>query len=290
MRSAIRRSDEAPLPQFMSGVRLTSFLRFRRCFRRITGRELGLAHCTRALARVIPGWHQLALEGPDQAPLYVDLRMKEGYFSTGYRNTIAPLTALLPLVKDNATVIDVGANIGVWSRFLMARSTVSKLVAFEPIGRNFELLQINLGGYRQASCQPYAVGASTGPVSFSRDLDSGQNHVLTRESELVRRPFRTVQMCTLDDWSRMHGLTGVDIIKVDVEGTEVDVFSGAVNTIRQSKPIIYFEYLFENRSDCNRDCLEFLRGLGYTVRRVTGDATDQLTGGLSDDYIALPSK
>jgi FkbM family methyltransferase len=258
-----------------------------------TGRELGLAHLTRFLARGIRRWHEIPVEGPDGAPVYIDLRAKEGYFNGGFGNTAEHMTALMPFVRDNDVVVDIGANIGVWSRVILSSRKLSQLVAFEPGGRNFELLRKNLGENPESSCLPFAVGASCGVAEFSTHLDSGQNYLLPIEVGSAARRSRTVKMVTLDSWWAGSGMERLDLLKVDVEGFEFDVFLGAEAVLRDQSPIVYFEFIPSSavRGSRGNKSLEFLISLGYEIRAVTLRGQLVKTDSkleLSNDYIAFP--
>lgn len=281
--------SNSPLPEILSHDVTTKFLHARRLFRRLTGRELGFAHATRVLATFLPGWRELPVKGPDGHPMYLDLSRKEGYFNGGFSNTTGHMECLLPFVHEGDVVVDVGANIGVWSRYLLSHQQLSKLIAFEPTGRIFELLCKNLSGHPCVSCQPFALGANSGTVAFSTHLDSGQNYVLRDAS---RPGSRNVQMTSLDEWVRQQNLPRLDVLKIDVEGLELDVLRGAIQTLKSFAPVVYFEYM-PNSSEHGKqepESLDLLSDLGYEIRAVSlqGDlvATGQERHS-SNDYIAL---
>lgn len=72
---------------------------------------------------------------------------------------------------------------------------------------------------------------------------------------------------TLDNFN----LTDVDLIKVDVEGHELSVLQGAIETIKQSSPILVVElFTYRNKAcDQNRkDCISFLKNLDYEIMDV----------------------
>jgi FkbM family methyltransferase len=271
------------------------FLELRRIFRSVTGRELGFAHATRLLANVLPDWQSLPLQGPDELPIHVDLRVREGYFATGFGNTIEHMDALLPFVHDGDVVMDVGANIGVWSRHLLGKRRLSKIVAFEPAGRNYELLVQNLASYPMACCEAYAVGRTVGLAEFSTDRDSGQNHLVSGDARSVH--VRTVEMTSLDAWSQQHDLQRLDLLKIDVEGCELEVFEGATALLARFKPVLYFEHVPKPGGDVwATPCTHPLASLGYTVRAVLADGrlVDQAESSahpefaFSHDLIAVP--
>jgi FkbM family methyltransferase len=282
----------AGLPPIVGEVPFSWFLGLRRACRRTLGRELGFAHSTRALARILPAWQALPLQGPDGLALVLDLRMREGYFVAGFENTTGHMDALLNLVDDDATVIDVGANIGVWSRQLLSRRRLRALVAFEPDGRNFELLARNLNGYANARCEPFAVSDACGTAAFSTDRDSGQNHLVVAGSGAIRG--RRVSTITLDDWLQSWPLDRLDLLKVDVEGFELHVFRGATRMLERFRPVLYFEYVPAPGGDpLATPCRELLTSLGYEIYavlldgRIVKERGAELIG-FSHDLIGLP--
>lgn len=280
-----------PLPPILIDEPSIAFLRIRRRFRALTGRELGFAHATRFLATYFSSWQELPLEGPDGLPLHLDLRQKEGYFNGGFTNTVGHIGPLLPYVKDGDVVVDVGANVGVWSRAVLAQRSLSHLYAFEPEGRNCELLAKNLARYPHASAQPYAVGAKSGDAWLSTHLDVGQNYVLPAGNG--SRPTRRVAMVSLDDWARTRKIERLDVLKIDVEGLEADVLRGAAEVLRRLRPVVYFEFLVSpEHGDVDRASFEILNAAGYDIRAVTLDGRVVGVGSeiaLSNDFIALPA-
>lgn len=258
------------LPRILQRDKTTWFLELRRRFRAKTGRELGFAHATRFLARLLPGWRSLALEGPDGRPLYIDLREREGYLAHGYTNTVGHMAAIIAATNDGDVVLDVGANIGVWTRQLLTAKRLARVVAFEPDPRTFTMLAKNLAGYAAASCEQVAVGDHLGSVQLSRGTESKQNYVATAFRAAVDAV--AVPMITIDHFAEREALTRLDLLKVDVEGLELDVFHGAEQTLRRLRPRVYFEYL-PRVGDRERAAFEWLQGLGYRMRAVRLDGS-----------------
>jgi FkbM family methyltransferase len=286
-------------PRILAHDSTTWFLELRRTFRQMTGRELGFAHATRLLARRFSSWQELPIEGPDGLPLFVDLRLKEGNFSTGYFGILGHVQPLLDVLRPGDVLLDVGANIGAWSRYLLSRRELGRVVAFEPARRNFELLRKNLAKYSNATCINAAVGAHPGSVQLSADLDSGQNHVVT--DLLPARTSETVQMVSLDSWAEESGLERLDALKIDVEGLEFEVLQGARETLRRFTPIVYFEYIPCDGplGERKMQAFEHLASLGYEMQalrndgtsiRVTTAAACRSVDNNSHDVLAMPAK
>jgi FkbM family methyltransferase len=95
-------------------------------------------------------------------------------------------------VKNGAgcTVVDIGANIGLFSRQLLhALPDLDRCLCVEPDPRNFEALKFNLEGYAsKVSLFPHALGDKAGESVFFRDLENMGNYSLNRDA-MRDRPF-----------------------------------------------------------------------------------------------------
>lgn len=156
--------------------------------------------------------------------------------------------------------IDVGANYGAHS--VVYAHKFESVVAFEPQNHLFELLEKNLevpGTVAKCTAYNMALGHQSGQVSINQKKTSKQANYGGRDISLKRGG---TQMRTLDSF----GFDGVDLIKIDVEGAEGLVLSGARETIRKWEPIIFFEFnKFKEFNQANNvpeefnlDILEFL--------------------------------
>jgi len=161
-----------------------------------------------------------------------------------------------------ATVVDVGANIGMFSMFALAEWSPRKLLAIEAIPDVTELLRANLAGYPNATVIGTAVGAAHGRADFGYyprctimsgrhyDVDHDRATVIqsaqlrsvhlsdVAKSKLARdvsamadQQFAEVQQLQvdvrpLDELLAEHGIGQVDILKIDVEGDELAVLQG----------------------------------------------------------------
>jgi FkbM family methyltransferase len=209
-------------------------------------------------------------------------------------------------VHDGDVVLDVGANIGVWSRELLAHRQLGAVYAFEAAACAFRMLQKNLASYPDVHCENVAVGAENGVAKFRDDI-GGQNRVISdlyaqhESHESNQGHTVTVPIVAIDTWAERVGLTRLDVMKVDVEGGELDVFRGAEHTLRRFFPVIYFEYLPETGAigAAKTQAFEWLTELGYKMQAVLADgcavpvATPEACAQLatySNDVIALPPK
>jgi len=120
--------------------------------------------------------------------------------------------------KKMKTVIDVGAWCGTWAKAI--EPFAEKVIAFEPDKTHFECLQRNC----TINCTPRmeAVGAQLQDVSLTEDNFTQAKRVDEKGN---------IRMITLDHMA----YEDVDMIKIDVEGYEMEVLKGATKTLESVK-------------------------------------------------------
>lgn len=137
----------------------------------------------------------------------------------------------------NKDIIDAGAFTGDTS-LPLSKITNKNVYAFEPFEESFNLLKKNISSNNIENIIP--VQKSLGDINGERSLFlSGSNvqgitsdpNIRNYDSEII------VQETTLDTFVEENNLD-VGLITVDVEGAEMDLLKGAVNTIKTQKPIL----------------------------------------------------
>ena len=158
-------------------------------------------------------------------------------------------------------VWDIGAFHGLLSLFFANQAR--KVVAWEPNSLNRQRLQDNLrlNGFTNVTVRPYGLASrpSTAEMSFD-PLAPGTASV---DGKLTRGAQReTIELRVLDD---EQGLDAPDLIKIDVEGFELEVLKGASKTL-SSRPTLFLEMHGSGAEDKRRRVaaiVEHLWGLGY---------------------------
>lgn len=132
--------------------------------------------------------------------------------------------------------IDVGANIGLWSRVMLL--DFAAVWAFEPVPAHIECLKLNAP---EAFIQPIALGAVQGVTDLINTTPGscGDTRVVATEgSETASSVDLVVELYPLDYFIE---LTSVDLLKIDCEGYEQFIVEGARDTIRRCKPVVIVE-------------------------------------------------
>ena len=154
------------------------------------------------------------------------------------------------LAGNPRIIFDVGAHIGrVVGRYLeMFPNAV--VYAFEPEGRNFEnmlkrLPKLSGGGKRVKSFRT-AVLDYMGTTSFHVANDPTK-HSVFKSTQYMPTAFKTINVpeTTLDLFCSEHKIEYIDLLKIDVEGGELQVFKGASKLLAEDRiGLIYAEMLF----------------------------------------------
>ncbi len=142
------------------------------------------------------------------------------------------------LLEPGATVIDVGANIGYFS--LLGASRVGaggRVFAIEPHPLNFAELERTVRRNRLAQVYPLQLGLSDrsgqGEISMP-DQEKYPNRTATMLPASGDRAF-AVPVCTLDALMAERGIERVDLLKIDVEGYESKIVTGAREAFASGK-------------------------------------------------------
>jgi len=164
----------------------------------------------------------------------------EKYYWSGVREE-AVQAALVELLPDGACFWDVGAHIGFFSLIAARRVGPSGVVyAFEPSRENRARLAsvLEANAANNVEVLPVAVSAEDGAAVIHRHPSST---MWSLEPSDDREPAYEVECRSLDSLWR-EGLRAPDVVKVDVEGTEVDVLRGATGLIAEHHPVMIVEF------------------------------------------------
>ena len=128
------------------------------------------------------------------------------------------------IIRPGMTVVDVGANIGVYARFFaQCVGPKGRVIAFEPEIQNVRLLRETVQDYHQVTVVHAAVCDRSGTLQLfvADDLNVDHHSYDTGDG----RGSVTVDAVSLDDYFGVEGR--VDVVKVDVQGAEMGVLNGA---------------------------------------------------------------
>lgn len=149
------------------------------------------------------------------------------------------------LLKPNHTFIDCGANVGYFS--VLAGGLVGsegRVVSIEANPITYKLLERNLEANHLGTPVHCALTSQTQEVELFMPSE-GDVYSSLRQGGLIKgdsvRSFK-IQGRTLDELVQQLTLSKVDVVKIDIEGAELDVLRSAPNLLTALKPIIIMEY------------------------------------------------
>lgn len=151
------------------------------------------------------------------------------------------------VLKPGMTVVDAGANEGLYTLFAARRvGSSGRVVAFEPSSRERAGLERNVRRNRlkNVTVVPSALGSVEGEAGLriAADLHSGHNTLGSFVyDDAVSAHVEKVQVERLDSVVARLALRHVDLIKIDVEGAEVNLLEGAEATLTAHRPVLLLE-------------------------------------------------
>jgi FkbM family methyltransferase len=168
------------------------------------------------------------------------------------------LRILAQLLRPEDVVLDVGANIGTHTVFFARTVGEGGFVfSFEPQRLLFQTLCANvaLNELLNVKCFEAAVGRGEGTLELLM-LDPRKENNFGGSPAESAAGGETVQLVSLDSF----GFPDCRLIKIDVEGAELDVLAGAARTIERSRPFLLVE---NNREERSPDLIEAILALEY---------------------------
>ncbi|MGH7665079.1 MAG: FkbM family methyltransferase [Gemmatimonadaceae bacterium] len=133
-------------------------------------------------------------------------------------------------LADARTIVDCGANVGYSSAYFLSRYPRSRVIAVEPDPRNFAWLQRNLEPYgdrvslRCSAIWRESAALAVAPGEFGDGREWATQVRPARPGEVA-----TIQALTIGDVLDDVGCERIDILKIDIEGAEAEVFRGDVS-------------------------------------------------------------
>lgn len=186
--------------------------------------------------------------------------------------THEPLTTnlLKQELRRGMTCLDIGSNIGYYA--LLEQKMVGregKVITIEPSLLNFSYLRKNLSqnGFGDLESYNFALSSHDGHTNFLMAAKSNLSKIVDASESPQDGVVVTVPAMTLDSFAAEHGLDGLDLLRMDVEGHEDEILRGGLQTIERYGPILLVE-VHEDLMGLDKTC-DFLRSLqdiGYEIK------------------------
>lgn len=170
-------------------------------------------------------------------------------------------------------VLDIGANVGNWTAALLAIAPDATVYAFEPSTVAHAELSKRFSKNPNVHIVKAAVGAKSGTANLWADKEgSGLASLTQRKLDhfgIDMNHSESVDVVTLDSWCKENSVYP-ELIKIDVEGHEMDVLQGGEKTISTTN-VVQFEF-----GGCNIDTRTYFQDFfylfensGFEIKRIT---------------------
>ena len=207
----------------------------------------------------------------------VGLKFDPGPSNVAYASGASELPfqdALAASTKAGDVFYDIGANVGFFS-VIGARlvGPAGLVYAFEPVPSNAEFVRSNAksNGFKNVVVHEKAVSSTSGQGELTLAAYSGGAAL----SNVPKPPDATsvlpVALIAIDDLVVGQGAPPPSVVKIDVEGAELDVLQGMRQVLVSNRPIVLFEIDDHDQDQFDRKydaCATYLTSFNYQVTRL----------------------
>ena len=177
---------------------------------------------------------------------------------------------LAEAVQPGDVCYDIGGYRGYMSGVLALAG--ARVIVFEPMPDNIVALKtlVTLNPELSLQIRECAVGSIDGEIGFKIMPDPSMGKVSNSalQSDTTATREISVPVLRLDTLVFADGARAPSLLKIDVEGAEVDVLDGAARTLKQFAPKIFLE---AHSSALAEECASRLRSLDYSVRQLESE-------------------
>jgi len=187
---------------------------------------------------------------------------------------------LRQLIRPHYTFLDIGANIGWYTVSFAQMSPHSRIFSFEPVPQTFQALTTNVQLNELTNVQAYNFGLSNQNenIVFYVNPEESIINSLRNISESPAIRELSCRVRRMDDVVDELKIKQIDFIKCDVEGAELFVFQGGLNTLRQHLPIVFAEMLRKWSARFGyhpNEMIQMFAEMGYRCFKVKGKKLEE---------------
>jgi FkbM family methyltransferase len=159
-------------------------------------------------------------------------------------------------IRDCQTVVDLGANIGLASLYFANSFPACRVMAVEPNPTTYALLETNLSSLiATGRCRVAKLAVWSHEAALAADNNVEPDHYSAfATKEASKGSDNNIEGVTMETLLSQSGFSVVDLLKVDIEGAEVELFKGRVDWLKRINAIA-IEFHGDSRSVCKFDQL-----------------------------------
>ncbi len=214
-------------------------------------------------------WHQtknlrarfhLARHEPKEvfslSSIYGDLYFRDNFGDiTNLANLIYRQTYRIKKIQPEGVILDVGANIGLAARWFAHFNPEKEIHCFEPLERNVALVKRNCP---RAIIRNLALGSKPGRATLRVDKDHVMASSIPCRWDTEEHEF---EVMTMDAYLQQERIEKIALLKMDVEGMELDVMEGASEALQRTSLVV----METHGQDRHQQTMERLREAGLQI-------------------------
>lgn len=184
---------------------------------------------------------------------------------TGYQSLLARHQKLIKLekIKNAKVIIDIGANVGFFSKLCRDIFPESNIFSFEPVTMTFECLNNNFEYDKNTKVFNLAVSDFNGSAKMKFDEQDSAISQISTSGDVE------VKTITLDDFISENNIGIIDILKIDTEEHEAHVLRGAPEALSRTR-YLFIEIQIENNENYTISSLLKLLSTDYYNFQLVG--------------------
>ena len=195
------------------------------------------------------------------------------------------------VIQPDFVVVDIGANLGYFSKNFARLTPQGKVISIEPIPLFYEVLTSALKKYKHVTTYNVALGMEEGKTVMVLPTENGMirtglPHIAKNDSELQK--YDNQEVAIVKGSELLKDLPKIDYIKCDIEGFEGVVFKEIEPIIEKFKPFVQLEISSENKNDL----LQLFARHGYQQYGISSYQFIKESGSQQEDgdYFFVPSE
>jgi len=161
--------------------------------------------------------------------------------------------------------IDVGANIGTTA--LNIHNYFNKIISIEANPRTYKILELNTKEIENISLFEFAISDKEKSMRLTYDNGSFAGAYIVRNKIDKNKPFKIVNGTSLDKLLSKIDRTSM-VIKLDIEGEELNALRGSMEIIKKHSPVFIIEINKREIKNNSSDTFLFLKRLNYTFYNI----------------------
>jgi FkbM family methyltransferase len=180
-------------------------------------------------------------------------------------------------------IVDGGANIGLSTLYFKNKFPASRVISIEPDAKNFEMLTKNAGHFKDVTLINGALWHSKSVVSVSDKYHMGEWGMVTEEVD-GSTSHDVISTVTIDEIMERHNLNHIDILKLDIETAEKELFSCNFSNWLQKTKIVVIELHDWVSKGCSKP---FFEAINKSFKNYSYTTIHENTIIYNEDFIAL---